>query len=192
VVKAAKWVICAVLLLLASPVQATTGGDDEFQLLGYDRADDKLYFVHVFGGETDMVALHYVPLKGPNAGRRIVAKSWDGSVVNDPGYLARLAQLKSRLVPLHADRLPSLREKRLKRVSQVMPGDIEWNGWQVRLSVQQGKRRASKQVVIYRGKARVLSAWRVPSRGTLVLVQYLGIPFEFGYEKQDAIWLPDP
>jgi hypothetical protein len=38
----------------------------------------------------------------------------------------------------------------------------------------------------------VLVAWRVPGHGTLVLVDYLGIPEEFGYLKQDAIWLPDP
>lgn len=180
-------------LLVSGTVQATTGGPDALELLGYDVADEKLYFVHVLGGETDSVELHYLLVRGPNAGRRIVAKSWDGSVLGDPAYVARLAQLKSRLVPLRPDRLPSLQQKRLKRVSTVVfPGDPPWQGWRVQLSVRQGKRRASKQVVIYREKARLLTAWRVPSRGTLVLVQYLGIPYEFGYETEDAIWLPDP
>jgi len=132
-------------------------------------------------------------LQGPSAGRRIVAKSWSGSFVGDPALVRRLARLKARLVPLRPEKRSfTLTEKRVKRVKHVMiSGDPAWEGWEVTLTLRVGKRKASKRVTLYRGKSSVVGVWRVPARGTLALVEYVGIPVELGYETQEAIWVPE-
>lgn len=197
----AFWLWVLFVGLWASPAGATTGGPDELVFLGYDAPGEKLYFAKYLGGETDDVELHYLFVRGPQRGKIVVAKSWAGSTRGDAAFEARLAALKARLVSLASDTSVSLTQKRVKRVQhQGYPGDPPRPGWSTEVTVKSGKRRASKRVVIFdtsvgqtvqsqTGKARLVSAWRVPGRGTVAVVEYVGIPHEFGYETQQAIWI---
>lgn len=198
------WLLVAFVGFWSVPAGATTGGPDELVFVGYDAPDGKLYFVKYLGGETDDVELQYMLVRGPQRGKKVVAKSWAGSTRGDVAFEARLAALEARLVTLVPDTGVSLTQKRLKQVQhRVHPDDDPRPGWSTELTLKAGKRRASKRVVIFAtdvaqtvqsqtGKARLVSAWRVPGRGTIAIVEYVGIPYEFGYETQDAIWIQNP
>jgi hypothetical protein len=158
--------------------------------------------VKYLGGETDDVELQYVLLRGPHRGKVIVAKSWAGSTRGDAAFEVRLAALKARLASLASQQV-RLSQKRLGRVQHKDRfGDVR-GAWSTELVVSVGKGRAKKRVHIFEtsvgqtpesqtGKARLVGAWRVPGRGTIAIVEYVGIPVEFGYETQEAIWIPNP
>ena len=88
------------LVLVAGPAWATTGGPLQIRVLGYDRADDKVFFLVNDGSEAaKLPRLHFFRAKKGRAAAPTVVRSWyEGT--DEEEFFERLLRLQKRLVPL--------------------------------------------------------------------------------------------
>lgn len=95
--------LVAALMSLPPTGHATVGGPDHVEVLGYEPADGKLYFlVHLDGEIAEPPQLYFLPLDGEDPRRRRAARSWyQGPTRSAVGaaFPERLARLVARLEP---------------------------------------------------------------------------------------------
>ncbi len=95
----------ALLTCLSSAAFATVGGPDRLEVLGYEPADGKLYYLVHLGGELDEPPqLYFLALTGEDPGRPHSVRSWytGNSDRIEAAFPARLARLTARVKPVPA------------------------------------------------------------------------------------------
>jgi hypothetical protein len=169
-------------LLFPDLAHATTGGPETLEILGYDPNDDKVFFKRDFHDEGDeRPRVEYIAFKGKAAGKLVVVKSWKREE-----FETRLEDLRKRLMPLEflplADFL--LEKRTLKKIQHLQPHFDPRPGLLLSVVVKGKKQRGQRSVKSYanpKNPVELVAVVRIPKRGSVALIRYIGIPYEFGY-----------
>ncbi len=201
--------LCVGLVSLSA--HATTGGDDDFEILGFDAVDNKIFFSIIDGdGSAFVDRVFYIDLdKSPSP---IFAKSlYTSGNVEDCdlrcGHVLdkRLHRIKNRLAPL-TSLTPATTAALSLSVSSEVTRTIGWYGdpddpvlehdvhYQVMSADGAHQLLGQGHAVYYRDEFKIHQAFSIPHRAhQIVVLEYLGKPYEFGYKKYDVVLLsPQP
>ena len=201
-------ILCVSLALFsASLAHATVGADDDLEILGVDLRDQKVFFT--VSDESLIPEIYYIPLRV--GAKPIHAKSLQPKTQTkefcDELCLKTLenniSHLKKRLTPLILTTTESLHWETVQVHQKTIPwyGDPDYPTPAYDLTYQLIFSQASTYLV---GKSHVIyyrvpenfgiwQAYRIPQRPEmLVITQYLGKPYETGYQKYDAVLLSPP
>ncbi len=202
----AKYALAAAIMSTPATADATTGGPETLELLGYAPRDGKAYFLeHVYDSSDASPQLVYMPLRGPRAGQLVYVESWyvddDGSYEFKERLAVRIDKLKARL------RKPKRRAPAVD-MSTRADGRVRWTSdWdvdataegqriRVDLSTPAGDKTGSAVVESYGCMesesgcpyVRVVRRAALPlADAIVVVVESLAIPEEGGYTDQAAI-----
>lgn len=197
----------ALLLLplsLPSLAFATVGGPQNIEVLGYEVKEQKLYIMrHYLDGRGRLPQLYYYNFKSQKPNQLVQVNSlyinpktkridYDQ---DSRKFDQNIAKIKKRLVPLNPIQKSKLQLKVLKTKKGSAPAwhDLQekvpkWTyQYQVKSSLQKSP---VQQAVSYQQGLKISQAYKVPKQNkTLVIVKYLGIPFETGYSIEDPALL---
>ena len=204
--------LCGLVLLMSTLISvqtafATVGGDDGFTILGFEARDDKVYFaIHDGDGSGFVDSIHYFNLK-QTPSKAVFAKSLytkgniadcTGSPVCEKILNNKVKAIQKRLIPLaeyHSDKLSM---EILQQTTKSIPwyGDPDYptpeHNTKYQVVFDDGKTRLAGQghVTYYRDQIKIAHAYKIPRRtAMLVVVEYLGKPYEFGYKMYDMVLL---
>jgi hypothetical protein len=186
--------LLAVLLSLApATVRGTVGGPTVVEVIGYASIDRKIYWLERHEGEGDAPPqLWYVRVDGPRAGKAIAVKSWYDDAA---GFETRLARLRTHVRPLTET------TSRWALDTEVVASGT-WNGealgfgdrpqHEVRCELRDADARTTARpvtVTVYETPRVVIAQAFAIRDGTagLVVLRYLGDPFELGYQVDTAV-----
>lgn len=179
-------------------------GARELEMLGYDPAQRKVYMLeHVLDGSDRLPQLYAIRTHGWLAGRTNPVHGWytgDGNDVTGR-FTERREQLKRRLSPLFAvgdDHFRMNTRVAKRRAVRMAPDAMPVRKYDLRVTVRpvaKGKvipMGARKTVTAYlRPRARLVQVWAHPGlEYAVAIVSYVGLPFDIGYDKQTAIYVP--
>jgi hypothetical protein len=167
-----------------SGAHATTSGPIEVEVLGADGAG-KTYWLEHFHDESGRVPnLWYV-----TSGEPVRVASLDRMPEDDAR--ARIDRLRGRLrrLPRAQAQLQSQSgSHRWRRFVRDLPA-IRETDVAVHLSSDRGSR--DVEVQTYRSpRVRIRSAFALPDGRTLVVLRFVGVPYESAYERQIAVPIP--
>jgi len=191
--------------LCLSPLSlATVGGPQNLEVLGYEAKDQKLYLLrHYLDGRGRLPQLYYYNFKSKMPNQLIQVNSlyinpktkkidYDQ---NSKKFDQEIAKIKKRLVPLNPIQKSKPQLKVLKTTKGSAPA---WHDpqekvpkWTYQYQVKSGSQKSPvQQAVSYQQGLKISQAYKVPRHNkTLVVVKYLGIPFETGYSIEDPALL---
>jgi CRISPR/Cas system-associated protein Cas10 (large subunit of type III CRISPR-Cas system) len=183
---------------------ATTGGDDGFSVMGIDKNENKVFFAISDGDGSGYVdSIYYIDIASPT--RSIFAKSlyttgniedcWDAC---EKFLEQKTHQIKKRLRPLNPTHTANLRWQIVSQVTRTIP----WHGdpdsptpeydTHYQVIFEDGKKTLEGQghVIYYNNSLNIHQVFEIPNRSEmLVVIEYTGKAFEFGYKKYDVILL---
>ena len=198
-------IVILCVLTLSQNAHATTGGDDDFEILGIDQREQKVFFSIIDGdasGYEDEV--FYIRLnKSP---KPIFAKSLyrTGNIedcyedVCRDAFQKKIKRITKRLTPLIPTTTNNLTWRIIKQTTQSIPwySDPDYptpeHDTHYQVVMNNGKKmlKGNGHVVYYRDQFSIHQAYAIPKRPEiLVVIEYLGKPYEFGYKKYDVILL---
>ncbi len=201
----------------ASPLGSTaaeqSGGPHELEVLGYERASNKLYVLeHYRDASGDLPQLYYMYLRGPQMGRMVAVRGWYEGAGTPAAeahfglseFWARVERLREHLTPVtertdHPWRLSTRVAKR--RALRLFDGEQPIRKFVLQLRVRstadedrQKIRSIGARVAVtayLRPRAELETVYEIPGeRFDVAIVSYVGVPYEVGYDKQLAILLP--
>lgn len=191
---------------LSTIAHATVGGPETIELLGYDKADQKIYFTRHFQDETGRLpTLYYFVVNNTKNHNPIEVKSIYkkfNQKQNQEEYELALIQIdtiKKRLLPLttipHAKSLVHI-SKSIQRKGYFWKyhPDYSVNQYVQNYTIHnQTLKSQTHSMISYQNnnyQIKGIYALDQPSKPIqIAIIEYLGIPEETGYLKQDAILL---
>jgi hypothetical protein len=201
-----QWLLTIAYLLILSPnAHATVGGDDDYEILGIDQHEQKLFFSIIDGDGSGYVdEVFYIDLN--TRAKPVFAKSLyrTGNIEDCDSddcraqFLKKLGVIKKRLTPLTKTTTNDLYWRVVKQNTQSIPwyGDPELptpehhTDYQLVFKDDKKTLKGNGHAVYYHEQFRILEAYTIPNRiEMLVVMEYLGKPFEFGYKKHDVVLL---
>lgn len=184
--------LAAALGAFASVTQATTGGPEIADALGWDPVDRKVFFtIHLVDESGRMARVVYFTRGGSPFGYVV---DWSRADLGDSAYARRLRSLRKRLRPLRLLAAPTIPESRsIVGVDTVGPPDMRWPRFRVRARDLQSFGGTLEVTTIGDPDVRVIRQYFAPDWPTrLGIVSFRGIPYEAGYETQVPVLLPGP
>lgn len=193
-------------------VRTANVGPREMEVLGYDRSAQTIYVVERQGGvaagelSSVMPQLFSIRAHGWLAGRTTPVHSFylDGDSDDTQGVEARLSVFRERLTPLFAVGAENFRlSTRVTRrqAVRVLPNSTPVRRYEMRVTVRpvtDDKKilpmGARKTVTAYlRPRVRIAEVWAHPAlEFAVATLSYVGMPYDIGYERQSAIYMPLP
>lgn len=202
-----KFITTIFIFMLSLNVHATVGGSEEIEILGYDEKDQKVYLLRDFADETCRVSLlYYFALKHSVDQSKLIPVKSLYQNVNEVGCLNeaderrlenQIQQIKTRLKSLH--RIPS-KNTQIKILNTQQENGHFWqyvDDYAVDRFTQSFKIENSthysqtQQAISYNNsKLALTQLFTIPKQKMqIAIIQYLGVPTETGYLKNDAILL---
>ena len=191
-------------LFFSSHSFATVGGPQNIEVLGLDQADQKIYVMrHYLDGRGRLPQLYYYQLNSKTPSKLIEVKSlyinpktqkidYDQ---NSQKFDRDIAKIKKRLkaltpIPPKQVKIQVISKKTSKEPSWYDPKiSIPKFSYQYQVKYNNLKSPIHK-AVDYKNGLRISQSYKVPNQQkALVTVQYLGIPFETGYNIEDPVLL---
>jgi hypothetical protein len=177
------------LVLVPEVASATVGGPTRVEVIGYAPIDRKIYWLARHEGEGDALPqLWFVRTDGAHAGEPIAVRSW--YVERGPSFDDRLARLRRHVVAMtDVTSHWELATKPGKRVT--------WDGEPFGFGKRAGRRvrcelvddrgassADATEVTVYdSANVSIARAFEIPRGGAgVVVLRYLGDPFETGYD----------
>ena len=183
-------------MLGAGPAQASTGGPELAEILGWDAADQKVYFSVLATGENDAPAgIFYFDLKSgtPGRARRV---SWSSE--SYPDYDRRLEALKRRMRLLEPYPAPTIPEQQTIVEADTLRNSYfgPYPRYRVRVTVcaydlpcQGG--RILEVTALGDPSVRILRQYAIPGRKERIgIASFSGLPIETVYESQVPFLFP--
>lgn len=199
----------AVPIIFASlHCHATLGGPETIQVLGYENKEHKLYLLRHFEDERGRLPqLYYYQLNSKTPEKLIEVKSLylnpktkeidydqDGQK-----FEKDLSQIQKRLTPLIKDDSSATQIKMINNKVHQVPA---WHTlsekipqytitYQLQMPYYESK---IQEAISYDKQLKITQKYRIPNENKkLVIIQYLGIPMETGYNIEDPVLLlPKP
>ena len=194
-------------LLFCSPAFATVGGPEHIEVLGFDHAEQKIYLLrHYHDQYGRLPQLYYYQLTGETPTKLIEVKSIYQKLKrqNQQQYENAVAkavdQIKQRLSPL--DELDT-RQATIFVIDQHVEHGNLWqhtdpnDAFEVVRYTQDYQIRNTQflsdlqtSTSYQNNQMKTVQLYSLTNnRYQLAVIEYLGIPFESGYNKQDAVLL---
>lgn len=186
----------AALVLLPLLAHATVGGDTKVEVLGYARVDRKIYWLEVFEDSSDRLPqLWFARTDGPSAGKPIAVRSWypsglDADEDDRDLFARRLERLRAHVVPM-IDTHARWSVATDVTHTTTWPGESEFGfadrpQHSVRCELTHDAASAVAEpltVTVFEDpEVEIASAFAIPGGDAgLVVLRYLGDPFETGY-----------
>lgn len=195
-----------------APVGIRTAGIGAraLEVIGYDGRDQKIYLLERTRsdlGDT-LPQLFSIRAHGWLAGRTTPVHEFYRDDEDGPSFAARLAGFRAQLVPLVSvgAQYFAMNTRVTKRSAvRVIPESTPVRRYDVRVTVrpvvtdddEDGKvlaMGARKTLTAYlRPRVRLAGVWAHPAlEFAVALVSYVGMPYDIGYERQSAIYIPLP
>lgn len=194
--------ICS--LSISIPVFATVGGPESIEVLGYEAKEQKVYLLrHYEDGRGRLPQLYYYQFKNNKNPSKIIqvnslyinpkTKKIDYDQ-DDTQFNEALNNIKKRLQPLQPSNMQNRISYSQKAIKQVATWyDPEQTQAQIHytFTVSNSKFQSKQQKAIaYDTPLKVVQQFLIPKQNKmLVTVEYLGIPFETGYNIEDPVLL---
>ena len=191
-------VAIVLLVLLASPALATTGGKETVELLGYEPVDGKVYWLEHSGGESgDLPWLFYLDLKSARPSVAHKVKSWYRGDDADDKFWDRLEGLKKRLQTMPTLPLGEfVIEVHARKVGDWYEcedcGDPPVPHYKASVTVTRrsdGAYAVADVETYHDHKIRLPGVFRTSSGAMVAILSFTGIPVEGGYEEQRVLLL---
>jgi hypothetical protein len=179
-----KYALIGIVSFLLSPVQATTGGPELLECLGWNAQTKTVFFLRVYRDESDRPP---VLLRLNVDSGRIQEEPRSNVPLDD-----RLVGLEKELTPLTftpADGF-ELRPQIIK-TRPVTVQEVVVRRWKIRYTITgQGWMGRGDAVTYHDTLVRVLDWVIIPNtQRAIAIVSYTGLAHEGGYEKQDVVVL---
>ena len=179
-------------------------GPRELEVLGYDKQARKVYVLeHAQDDLSKLPQLLSISAHGWLAGRTTPVHSY---YLGDPYHLEeqfheRLQELRDRLLPMFqvgTDNFQMRTRVTKRRAVRIDPDAAPVRRYDLRVTVRpaaSGKvvhMGARKTVTAYlRPRVRLVDVWAHPAlQFAIAVVSYVGVPYQLGYDRQTAIYLP--
>ncbi|WP_109440598.1 aminotransferase [Acinetobacter haemolyticus] len=192
------------LSCLSLPVYATVGGPQHIEVLGLDRKAQKIYLMrHFEDGRGRLPQLYYYQLNSANPTKLIQVNSLyinpKTKLIDYDQYSTKfdieIAKIQKRLLPLE----PIPKRKAHIQLLSIKKGTAKaWydpqvpiDKWSYQYQVKSlGLKSKPQTAVSYKKELNIAKVYKVPhSKNILATVEYLGIPFETGYNIEDPVLL---
>ncbi|GAA5007519.1 hypothetical protein GCM10023206_13580 [Acinetobacter puyangensis] len=193
-------------ILLLSPLSAfaTVGGEQHIELLGYDTQDQKVYVLrHYEDGRARLPQLYYFDLRSKQNDKLIEVTSiyidpktgkadYDN---NDVAFNKELHKIKRRLSSLYPLNPKVFSVQINQQQQESIPSWHDPNEEAIEYHYEYHVHDSSYQsqpqkAISYKPELKIKKAFRIPRQNKiLVTIEYLGIPFESGYNMEDPILL---
>lgn len=199
-----KYLLLGVTLTMSLHCNATVGGDQNIEVLGYEAMEQKLYLLRHFQDERGRLAqLYYYQLNSRSPDRLIEVKSlyvnpkthqidYDQDATQ---FEKDLAKIKKRLTPLLISNAMTAKIQIVKSQTQYVPA---WDDpsekipqYKTLYRVSTGSLKSSSQEVVhYSPTIKIIQNYVIPHQNKmLVVIKYYGIPEETGYDIEDPVLL---
>ncbi len=194
--KRGTWIAVAALAALAcgAPARATVGGPRLLDVLGWS-PDEKRVYVHVLpmdeSGDFGDVLYFALDSATPEQPQVIGWSAGEGTTADDPELLRKLDELRGRLAPMCAEPAVAL-PSRIRVVSADTARDCDGAPrYVVHVALEDSTR--FEVTTFYETEVVVKGVHQVPGRPErLVVLAFIGICAEGGYETQEPMLLAAP
>jgi len=196
------------IILFSSEIHATVGGEQKITVLGIEKQEEKLFFlVDDFSGRGGLPYLYYILLKKEPM-KAVFVKSYypNGIDMQEDKdveqFMSRLNKLKKYLSKLQVIQPEKIKFGIIADKGQKVPNIFDDNKTMIehetlfKLSYNDGKKSYYGQSVVkhydYRmtSEIKVQKAYRLAnSKEIVVVVRYLGLPYETGYTMDNVVIL---
>lgn len=193
-------------ILLLSPLStfATIGGEQHIELLGYDIQDQKVYLLrHYEDGRARLPQLYYFDLRSKPNNKLIEVTSiyidpktgkadYDNNEVAFNKELQKIKRRLSSLYPLNPKVFSTqINHQQIESVPSWHDANERTTAYHYEYLVHDSNYQSQPQTATsYSPELKIKQAFRIPRQNKiLVTVEYLGIPFENGYNMEEPILL---
>ncbi|WP_353141231.1 aminotransferase [Acinetobacter pragensis] len=189
---------------ISQPVYATVGGPQHIEVLGLDQKDQKIYLMrHFEDGRGRLPQLYYYQLNAKQPKQLISVKSlyinpktkridYDQDSTQFNKEIAKIKTRLIKLTPIHNSNAD------IQLITTINGTANAWydphesiDKWTYQYQVKSLKFKSNVQTAVsYKEGLKISKIYKVPKQPyILVAVQYLGIPFETGYNIEDPVLL---
>ncbi|WP_111857977.1 hypothetical protein [Acinetobacter sp. CFCC 10889] len=206
--------LCLMLMLplflfsISLQCKATTGAPESIDVLGYDQKDKKIYVLRQFNDEScKLPRLYYFNLNSKMSSNKAVPvqsiymttkteQNLNDCTDTSELILEKIEHIQKRLQTLNSIPTENFQVKIQQRKIETgqfwqhILEDYPVQRYTQNYIIQYQKLKSSvqKSISYNHAELRIARAYHIPQHNTfLVIVQYLGIPFETGYTVEDAV-----
>ncbi|MEG0483722.1 MAG: hypothetical protein RR569_11480 [Acinetobacter sp.] len=199
-----KYFIAGTILTTSLHCNATVGGEQFIEVLGYEAKEQKLYVMrHYEDGRSRLPQLYYYQLNSKTPERLIEVQSlyinpktkkidYDQDGIQ---FEKDIAQIKKRLTPLLVGNNQTAKIQILSHSTKHIPFEPDsiegYDEYTTTYKVKTPDFQSKNQIAVnYDKKFKITQNFIIPKQNKLLIViQYLGIPFETGYNMEDPVLL---
>ncbi|MCH4247774.1 MAG: aminotransferase [Acinetobacter populi] len=199
-----RFLLACILLLSPLSAFATVGGEQHIELLGYDTQEQKVYLLrHYEDGRARLPQLYYFDLRNKQNDKLIEVTSiyidpktgkadYDNNEVAFNKELQKIKRRLSSLYPLNPKVFSIQIDHQQQEAVPSWHDDNETTtAYHYEYYVHDSSYQSQPQTAIsYAPELKIKQAFRIPRQNKiLITVEYLGIPFETGYNMEDPVLL---
>ncbi|GAA5585591.1 hypothetical protein Acal01_00723 [Acinetobacter calcoaceticus] len=192
------------IFTLSAHTYATVGGGQTIEVLGYQEKDKKLYVLrHYEDGRGRLPQLYYYLLNSKSPDKLIEVRSL---YINpkthkidygqdSSGFNKAIKKIKKNLTPLIVSNSKTVKIQRLKshqnQISAWSDPSEKMTQYKTEYVVKSPSLQSKTHIAVHYTKAiKISQNYRVPKQNKrLVIVKYLGVPEETGYDVEDPVLL---
>ncbi len=192
------------IFTLSAHTYATVGGGQKIEVLGYQEKDKKLYVLrHYEDGRGRLPQLYYYLLNSKSPDKLIEVRSlyinpkthkidYDQ---DSSGFNKAIKKIKKNLTPLIVSNSKTVKIQRLKthqnQISAWSDPSEKMTQYKTEYVVKSPSLQSKTHIAVHYTKAiKISQNYRVPKQNKrLVVVKYLGVPEETGYDVEDPVLL---
>lgn len=199
-----KFLTFSTILTLSAHTYATVGGGQKIEVLGYQQKEKKLYVLrHYEDGRGRLPQLYYYLLNSKSPDKLIEVKSlyinpkthkidYDQ---DSTAFNKALNKIKRNLTPLIVSNSKTVKIQTLKTHQNQISSWFDPSGkitqYKTEYVVKSPSLQSKTHVAVHYSKAiKISQNYSVPKQNKrLVIVKYLGVPEETGYDIEDPVLL---
>ena len=175
---------------LPPPARGSHGGPRFVRVLGYDDADQKVYFEKIHQDESaEGGGVWYFDLKGPEPTRAVRARSLDPVDYARDEPDPRVERLRDRLRSLSPGPVLHVGAKAVVAFEDSTSTEACRRRFGVDVTLESGGRATVRCTTYVSPRVVVAGVYPLPGF-ELVVIAYRGVPWEMCYEDQKAILVP--
>ncbi len=199
-----KYFIASTILTTSLHCHATVGGGQHIEILGYEVKEQKLYLLrHYEDGRGRLPQLYYYQFNSKTPEKPIEVRSlyinpktqkvdYDQDGVQ---FEKDLTKIRKRLTPLIVGNAKTAKIQILNQSKTQIPSwydpSEKITEYKTTYKVTSPSYQSKNQIAVnYDNKLKITQNFIIPKQNKmLIVIQYLGIPFETGYNIEDPVLL---
>lgn len=199
-----KYFIASTILTTSLHCNATVGGGQHIEVLGYEAKEQKLYLLrHYEDGRGRLPQLYYYQFNSKTPDKLIEVRSlylnpktkkidYDQDGVQ---FENDLTKIRKRLTPLIVGNAKTAKIQNLSQSKKQIPSwydpSEKITEYRTKYKVTTHSHQSNNQIAVnYDDQLKITQNFIVPKQNKmLIVIQYFGIPFETGYQVEDPVLL---